>query len=183
MIIFIASVIFIFAYYLSQKDELYPHERMKKSLLIFASAAALIILASQIFPGTSVKTANEASAKKTTEQIGNLTWYFDKDEAYAEALKTNKNVFIDFHANWCTNCKAFQSLTQSDKELNLALGKSILLKIYDTSPLFEVYKSDKRFPELKIGLPFFIITNAKENLLFKTNDFTQTQNMELFLEN
>jgi len=42
--------------------------------------------------------------------------------------------------------------------------------------------SDKRFPELKIGLPFFIITDSDENLIFKTNDYTQTKNMMLFLE-
>jgi len=91
-------------------------------------------------------------------------------------------VFVDFHADWCTNCKAFQEQTQKDIELNSALQNAVLYKVYDTSPEFDKYRNDPRFPELKIGIPFFLITDASGNVLYKTNDFTRTDEMILFLE-
>lgn len=42
-------------------------------------------------------------------------------------------------------------------------------------------RSDARFPELRVGLPFFVITDAKGNLLYKTSDFTKTDEMSLLL--
>jgi thiol:disulfide interchange protein DsbD len=182
--VFLTSLLFIFSYFWFQKEDQFPHDKMKKSLLLFALVISAIVLFAQLMP-TSVSTAtisgNIAAQNQSVEQKGNLSWYLDKEQAYAEALKTGNLVFVDFHANWCTNCKAFQELTQSNQDLNEALQKVVLLKVYDTSPLFEEYRADKRFPELKIGLPFFIITDAKENLIFKTNDYTQTENMILFL--
>lgn len=51
----------------------------------------------------------------------------------------------------------------------------------DNTTLFEQYHADPRFPELKVGLPFFLITDPKEALLYKTSDFTKTDEMALFL--
>lgn len=51
----------------------------------------------------------------------------------------------------------------------------------DNTTLFEQYRADPRFPELKVGLPFFLITDPKEALLYKTSDFTKTDEMALFL--
>ncbi|MFX8731537.1 thioredoxin domain-containing protein, partial [Acinetobacter baumannii] len=85
-----------------------------------------------------------------------------------------QNVFIDFYGPWCSNCKEFQKLTQSNAQLNAALKKATLLKVYDRKPLFRQYKDDSRFPELKIGLPFFVITDSKGNLLYKTNDYLKS---------
>jgi thiol:disulfide interchange protein DsbD len=182
--VFLTSLLFIFSFFLFQKGDLFPHDRMKKSLLLFSIVLSGIVLFAQFMPAsvsTATTSRNDMAQNQSIEQKGSLIWYLNKEQAYAEALKTGKNVFVDFHANWCTNCKAFQELTQSNQELNEALQKAVLLKVYDTSSLFHDYRADKRFPELKIGLPFFIITDAKENLIFKTNDYTQTENMILFL--
>ena len=125
-----------------------------------------------------IENANSASV----EQKGNLTWYLNKDAAYEKAAETGKLVFVDFHGDWCTNCKAFQKKTQEDASLNSALQNAVLYKVYDTSSEFEKYRNDPRFPELKIGLPFFLITDAKGNIIYKTNDFTKTEEIQLFLE-
>jgi thiol:disulfide interchange protein DsbD len=70
-----------------------------------------------------------------------------------EARKTGKPVFIDFFANWCTNCKAFEKMTAENEELIASLGKrSAMLKVYDTTPAFKEYSADSRFPELKVGV-------------------------------
>ena len=117
----------------------------------------------------------------SVEQKGNLTWYTDKEAAYDAAKKQGKLVFLDFHGNWCTNCKYFQKLTQEDPELNEALQSAVLYKIYDTSEEFENYKEDSRFPELKVGLPFFVITDTDGNMLYKTNDYQKTEEIAMFL--
>ncbi len=70
----------------------------------------------------------------------------------------------------------------TDPELNAALGRGVRLKIQDTDPEFKEYQADPRFPELKVGLPFFAITDAGGHLLYKTSDFTRTPEMVLFLE-
>ena len=57
----------------------------------------------------------------------------------------------------------------------------MLLKVYDTSPLYRTYRDDPRFPELRVGLPFFLITNPEGDVLYKTSDFTKTEEMVLFL--
>lgn len=116
------------------------------------------------------------------EKKGKLTWYLDKEAAYIEAKKTGKNVFIDFYANWCTNCKAFEKMTHEDETLIASLESTVLLKIYDTTPAFQEYSADSRFPELKVGLPFFVITNTDGELVYKTNDYMKTEEMGLFLE-
>lgn len=119
--------------------------------------------------------------RETIEDAG-LTWYVDEDAAYAAARREGKNVFIDFYGSWCTNCKAFKSMTRTDQALRAALENAVLLEIRDTSPAFLEYRDDPRFPELKVGLPFFIITSPNRDLLYKTNDYRKTEEMALFLE-
>lgn len=112
---------------------------------------------------------------------GNLKWHLDPGAAYAEAQSRGKNVFIDFFGSWCTNCKAFSELAQTDEDLNEALASAVLLQIDDRSAAFDRYRADPRFPELKVGLPFFVITDPDENLLYKTSDYLATNEMQLFL--
>jgi len=121
-------------------------------------------------------------AEPPVEVDGNLTWHLDPDAAYAEAKQRGRNVFIDFHGTWCTNCKAFKKLTHTDEELNRALQKAVLLEVDDRTAAFDRYRADERFPELKVGLPFFAITDPDGHLLYKTSDYLATDEMALFLE-
>lgn len=134
--------------------------------------------------GSRVGTANaqSSSASSNVEEKAGLTWHLDKTAAYQAAALQGKPVFIDFYGSWCTNCRAFEQRTTQDAQLKAALAGAVLLKIYDTAPLFQTYKHDPRFPELKVGLPFFLITDSQENIVYKTNDFTKTEEMILFLE-
>ena len=72
-------------------------------------------------------------------------------------------------------------MTLADAKLNAALERAVLLKVRDTTALFEEYRHDSRFPELKVGLPFLLITDANGSLLYKTSDYTKTEEMALFL--
>ncbi|MBM9501403.1 thioredoxin family protein [Leptospira sp. 201903071] len=150
------------------------YKRMKKALFlggVVLSAAGLVILLSGGLGGASISGISE------TETKGNLTWFRLPGKAYEEGKDSGKKVFIDFYADWCTNCKAFEELTLSDSSLNDALGNAVLLKIKDDDPVFETYARDPRFEELKIGLPFFVILDGEGNLLFKTTDYQDTKTM------
>lgn len=127
--------------------------------------------------GTLVASSDAKPPEGKQETEHGLTWYLDRELAYAEAAKTGKPVFVDFFGSWCTPCKMFAAKTGEDEALNAALNDAVLLKVYDTSELYEVYKADERFPELKTSLPFFVVTDAEGKVLYKTTDPTKTDEM------
>jgi len=159
-------------------------ERLRRSGAAVGAVATAAVLFRGFGPNTALSIAPAAveDGAPTRIEEGGLIWYLDKDAAYAAARRTGKNVFIDFYGSWCTNCKAFKKLTRTDVALRSALENAVLLEIRDTSPAFAHYREDPRFPELKVGLPFFIITSPDEDLLYKTNDYLKTEEMALFLE-
>jgi thiol:disulfide interchange protein DsbD len=170
-----------------QTKEILLQERIKKALYGLGGIMGILVMTSLVLskslPDNYANPSGLAeSSTSLIENHGNLTWHLNKSNAYEQAGQTGKYVFIDFYGDWCTNCKVFEEKTISDQELNGALQNAVLYKVYDTSPEFETYKADPRFPELKIGLPFFLITDASGNVLYKTNDLTQTEEMILFLE-
>lgn len=180
----------LFAVYHFQSADMYSYEKTKRALLVLSGIIGCLVLFKAFIPSlpgnsilsSPVPTAS-LSTEPRTEQKGQLTWYLDKDAAYAAAKEKGKSVFIDFHADWCTNCKEFQKITQSDTLLNAALKNAILLKVYDGTPTFNKYAADTLFPELKVGLPFFLITDKDANLLYKTNDYMKSDEMSMFLSN
>jgi len=181
--------IILFSAYHFQAADILTYQKTKRALLVLSGLIGFLVLLKAFIPSfeTGAKASPigiaENSTETKTEQNGQLTWYLDKDAAYAAAREKSKPVFIDFHGDWCTNCKEFQKTTQSDTVLNEALKKAILLKVYDGTPLFNKYASDTLFPELKVGLPFFIITDKDANLLYKTNDYLKVDEMSMFLSN
>ncbi|WP_004471828.1 protein-disulfide reductase DsbD family protein [Leptospira santarosai] len=153
-------------------EEWNRYVRMKKTLFlggVVLSAIGLAVLLTRDLRGI------DSVAEMETK--GNLFWFRAAPKAYQEAADTGKKVFIDFYADWCTNCKTFEELTQSDSVLNDALQGAVLLKIKDQDPIFEIYAEDPRFGELKIGLPFFVILDAEGNLLYKNTDYQDTGTM------
>jgi thiol:disulfide interchange protein DsbD len=183
-----AAAAFLICVVLIQSAEKHSIERR---LLRSLYALGLVVSAAILFRGlvgplgvqTSVAASQFAAdpGAPPVEVDGNLTWILDKDAAYAKARQQGKPVFIDFFGAWCTNCKAFQALAKSDAALNAALQKAVLLKVEDTTMQFKNYQSDSRFPELKVGLPFMVITDAEGNLLYKTTDYLRKEDMALFL--
>ncbi|WP_367897580.1 cytochrome c biogenesis protein CcdA [Leptospira sp. WS58.C1] len=159
--------------YFYQPKSLLRTERMKKALLLtglICSSAILIRLAGWgTVPG--------GTKKDLVEEHGNLEWHRISETAFETARNEDRLVFADFYADWCSNCKAFEDLTLSDMNLNQALGKTILLKIKDDDKDFIIYENDPRFPELKIGLPFFVIFSSDGKVLFKTTNYLNTADM------
>lgn len=184
----LSALLFVWAVYKLQAKAVVRQLRMQQALFALAAVLGFFLMGSQmiVLPVSAGNAANVNVASSSTvsaiEQKGELSWYLDKGLAYQQAAQSGKLVFVDFHGDWCTNCKAFQKMTQEDKTLNEALQNAVLYKVYDTSAEFEKYRNDERFPELKIGIPFFLITDAEGNVIYKTNDYTRTDEMMLFLE-
>ena len=183
--IFLGAVLLFMAAFQLQAKEKPKQQRVSLALYSLAGVIGFFIIGANMLPSGGIAASNQSNIANVTqpniEQKGELTWYLNKEAAYQKAAETGKLVFVDFHGDWCTNCKAFQKQTQTDEALNAALQNAVLYKVYDTSSEFENYRNDSRFPELKVGLPFFLITDAKENVIYKTNDFTKTEEMQLFL--
>ena len=183
----LSALLFVWAVYRLQSDEVLKQLRMQKSLFALAAVLGFFLMGTQllVLPAAANRVANNTETNPTNasiQQKGELSWYLDKELVYQQAAQSGKLVFVDFHGDWCTNCKAFQKKTQEDQDLNEALQNAVLYKVYDTSAEFEKYRNDERFPELKIGIPFFLITDADGNVIYKTNDYTKTDEMMLFLE-
>lgn len=118
---------------------------------------------------------DEASAKK--ENVGNLVFYREPEFALQKARAEKKAVFIDFYADWCANCKDFSKLVVSEPSLNAAMKNAVLVKIYDTDPAFKTYQNDDRFPELRIGLPFFLVFTPSGDFHWKSYNYKDTPGM------
>jgi thioredoxin:protein disulfide reductase len=178
------ALVFVAAFYAHDPDTPIEARTRRAGLVVLGVVGFFVVGRAMLVPGLAVAaagTTRQASVQPASEVHGNLSWHLDKETAYAAARQTGRPVFVDFHGDWCTNCNAFQGLALSNQRLNAALGRSVLLKVRDTTALFDEYRRDPRFPELKVGLPFFLVTDAKGELLYKTSDYTKVEEMALFL--
>lgn len=112
------------------------------------------------------------------EFVNNLKIFRSVQEAIEEAKQQKKPIFIDFYADWCTNCVEFSQLMKKDPYLQSILSKTIILKIYDTDPTFDYFSQQKDFKELQVGLPFFVILTTDFKILYKTNYYKDFKNFE-----
>ncbi|TGL86764.1 protein-disulfide reductase [Leptospira congkakensis] len=164
-----------------QKKEGLPYEKMKLSLLQLGVYTSLLVLILLLQSGVSKFSSASPGAGLSSIPIevhGNLEWQRSEKEAYRIAKETGKPIFIDFYADWCTNCKEFQKLTLTHKEWNETFkNKAVLWKVYDTDPIFEEFANHPNYPELKIGLPFFLILDAEGKMIYKSNDYLDMKGM------
>jgi thiol:disulfide interchange protein DsbD len=187
-LVYFGSLMLLFSsYQLWDKEKLNNYERMNRSLIALFAVIGFVMfsqgVANSHAPAIQIPVMANGSGQMQaqTETKGELTWYLNHEDAIKSAKEQGKPIFIDFFAYWCANCKEFEHLTLTNRELIDGLKKVVLLKIYDTDPEFKTFQNDKRFPELKVGLPFFVIEDADKHLLYKTSDYTHTKEMLLFL--
>jgi thioredoxin:protein disulfide reductase len=178
---FFGALILLAAIYRLQNEDVDSFKRMGRALSGLLLAIGFFCMQHSLASEASAIALAQSGDTKV-EKKGNLSWYRDFDEALQEAAKQGRPLFLDFSAPWCANCKEFEKLTQSNIKLNDALSRSVLCDIQDSTPEFKKFQTDSRFPELKVGLPFFVVMDSKGNLLYKTSDYTRVEDMALFLE-
>jgi thiol:disulfide interchange protein DsbD len=138
--------------------------------------------------GLSNQTATGAMSSASQVEIhGNLRWLRDFSVAQQRANAEHKPLFVDFYATWCANCIAFQKLTLTNSALNTALQQVVLVKIYDTDPIFPFFQQDRHYPELKgVGgqpfLPLFAIYSPEGELTWKGQNYQAVDTMIAQLE-
>lgn len=108
---------------------------------------------------------------------GNLTIYRDPAEAFRAAKEERKPVFLDFFADWCTNCVKFQDRMIQDPSLNQALQSSIVLKVDEEDSAFSDYARDGRFKEINEALPLFAVLDSSHELVWKGQDYLDSKSM------
>jgi thiol:disulfide interchange protein DsbD len=118
---------------------------------------------------------------------GNLSWLRDFDVARQRAQDEQRPIFVDFYATWCANCKEFERLAIRHTQLNAALQQAVLVKIYDTDPIFPTFQHDPHFPELGgVGgqpfLPLFAIYTPQGQFVWKGQDYRAVHTMIAQLE-
>jgi thiol:disulfide interchange protein DsbD len=178
---FFGALILLAAIYRLQNEEVDSFKRMGRALSGLLLAIGFFCMQHSLTSDSPAISVARVGGTKL-EKKGNLSWHRDFSEALEESAKEGRPLFIDFSAAWYANCKEFEKLTQSNTKLNEALSRSVLCNIQDTAPDFKKFQADSQFPELKVGLPFFVVMDPKGNLLFKTSDYTRVDDMTLFLE-
>jgi thioredoxin 1 len=126
---------------------------MKKLLLILGIVIAVILV---VYAVSSSQNKNDLQGSNNLPgQTVKLNWYTDINSALQEAQKTNKQVFIDFYADWCPYCKKLDENTYPDPKVSAKLSQNyVLVKINtDQNPaLASQYKV--------YGLPTMVILNS-----------------------
>lgn len=134
--------------------------------------------------GTAAPQAGPSSrAEQPPVQVqGNLSWFRDFAVAKQRAEAVQQPIFVDFYATWCANCKEFERLALRHTQLNAALQQAVLVKIYDTDPIFPTFQQDPHFPELGgVGgqpfLPLFAIYTPQGQFVWKGQDYRAVHTM------
>lgn len=166
------SMLALAAGILLQRREIALHVRTLRSL-----PAGLVVLAAAVALHLSGWIGAPQPPQLPPERIGNLLWLRDRDQAFGQARESGRLLFVDFFAEWCSNCHAFQETVQENQALNQALQSAVLYKVDDRDPVFQSFQEDPRFPELLIGLPFFVIFDAEGNVLYQTTNYLASAEM------
>lgn len=98
-------------------------------------------------------TSNEIETNTSSIQWGN-----DLNQAMEEAKKSNKTIFIDFYADWCSYCGEMDEETYTDPQVVGKLTQNyVLLKVdVDENPsLSSKYKA--------YSLPTIVIVDSSGN--------------------
>jgi len=131
---------------------------------------------SGIVPGAGMASGPQTAAVSTAgspqvENSGAVVWQRDYARAQELAREQNLPIFVDFYAHWCANCKKFSHEVAEPGPLQDALLSVVTAKVYDTDAVFETFKNDPRYPELKRGLPFFLLLSPSGEFLWKGADY------------
>ena len=131
-------------------------QSQKTRTIAFVVALALVAVGSQTFLGLEKRQAGVAKAVKA----GAIQW---KDFATHDVLamaKEGRTVFIDFTAEWCVTCKAFEKTVIETDEIKAAFAAGCVetVKADYTNEDEEITKWIKKYN--RPGVPMYLIIPA-----------------------
>ena len=115
----------------------------------------VVIIISLLVLGLSIHTL---TSKETESNTSSIQWGNDLNQAMEEAKKSNKTIFIDFYADWCSYCGEMDEEAFTDPQVVEKLTQNyVLLKVdVDKNPgLSSKYKA--------YSLPTMVIVDSSGN--------------------
>ena len=103
------------------------NEEVKKNETAKDEAPQVEIKNDEVIKDESKKEEAEKPVPASSKQ-GDDRWSTDYDSALQSAKENNKNIFIDFYAEWCAPCKAMDE-TFADAKVIEAMQGMVLLRI------------------------------------------------------
>ncbi|KAF5072321.1 Thiol:disulfide interchange protein DsbD [anaerobic digester metagenome] len=98
------------------------------------------------------------TSNETETNTSSIQWGNDLNQAMEEAKKSNKTIFIDFYADWCSYCGEMDEETFTDPQVKEKLTQNyVLLKVdVDKNPdLSSKYRA--------YSLPTIVIVDSSGN--------------------
>ncbi len=143
----------------------------KKMLLILGVVVVVVaaIFAVSTFQGHK---NSQSLQNQTQNQQINLQWNNDLNSALKLAEKSNKLVFVDFHADWCGYCNQLDSETFTNDAVKQKFAQRyVLVKINvdqnpDLASQYKVY-----------ALPTIVIFDSNGNELKRQEGFVTPQKL------
>lgn len=131
--------------------------------------AIAIIIVSLLIVGVAVSNLN---SNKTTDITPPLQWGTDINQAMQEAKNTNKSIFVDFYADWCSYCQMMDDEAFLSPEVKEKLTQNyVLLKVDvdenpDLSSKYQAY-----------GLPTMLILDANGNEVKRISGYQSSEQL------
>ncbi|BDZ72195.1 thioredoxin family protein [Methanobacterium petrolearium] len=124
---------------------------MDKYIIGISAILVALVVVALTFPGL---TDNETETNTTSS----LKWGTDLNQAMQEAKNTDKNIFVDFHADWCSYCKQMDEETYTDPQVEEKLTQNYVLvkvNVDDNPDLSSQYQA--------YSLPTMVILDSDGN--------------------
>ena len=129
------------------------------SLLGAAALLALSICSSGFGADASAKTSRPAIYDENADGAKQIA------AALAAAKKENKQVLLQFGANWCGWCHKLHKLCQTDAEIAARLKESFVVVLVDVNKGHNNDINQKYGNPMRLGLPVIVILNADGKVL------------------
>ncbi len=102
-----------------------------------------------------------STAEKQADQA-DIFWQHDLEAALAEAAKTDKPVFVDFRADWCSVCKDLELNVFPHPQVKPLLQRMIAVKIDATEPDDKINVLLQRYGIIGLPTLLFIAPDGNE---------------------
>ena len=136
---------------------------MKK---LFIAAIGLAVLAAALYGFSSFK------GETTNTSVESLKWGTDLNSALQEARNTDKNVFIDFYADWCPYCKELDEKTFKDTRVQDKLSQNYVAVKINTDDNPELASQYKVY-----SLPTLVILNSDGQEVKRYNGYVSADDL------